>query len=1160
MDSLRQPVKRTYPVPTNSNFKEFVVPQPSVPRRQLTQNKSQKFSVLSLSKNKKGVDDEESTENRIGCKMGRTNKRLSDETNKDTDKKCKLEEYSLEDTLFDDINLTQLLMNHDNSCNKSKVLSTRSCSDNSLHNKDVNAFQQNMNDATQKTTIKSSRSKSDQSLQPKSSHNNPSETPNRPLLTQLTQLFDSTQVMNQIETILSKESNSGAKSNAVLREKNTWGAKISENLGDVLNENNREEFESFFDQIEHSVSVMGTNVESVDKDVSKILEALFGTQTVEGSDKMNVFGVNENEITMSGINASFATALKQVLLSNVTKEIVPVEKPKNVTLVEESATFTEVGPFYGLPLRVKELIKNYKGIEELYDWQDKCLKLPAIKEHRNLIYALPTSGGKTLVAEILMLQEIMCRKKNALFILPYVAIVQEKVWALSPFAVALDFLVEEYAASKGTYPPRKRRRKRSIYIATIEKALGLLNSLIETERINEIGLIVVDELHLVGESGRGSTLEALLTKIMYINANIQVVGMSATIGNVNDLCKFLNADIYTQNFRPIELVEYVKCGPEVAKINYSPKEEELLTVVRKIDHSYPDGMNSIDPDKLGALVMEVIPEGSCLIFCASKKNCENVAYLLCKVVNKSLLDYKKEEKEQVKHSLKDEGGSLCKIFNVSIQLGIAYHHSGLTNEERRVIEEAFRAGVISVICCTSTLAAGVNLPAKRVILRQPYIGREFISLSKYKQMVGRAGRAGLGETGESILICNPHELPKVKKLLVSPMDEALSGMHENEGKGLRHLLLSCISLGVANTRAQLQEVSKKTLLNIQSERLEVNLKKITDKAISDLFKLGALQEADLSKKENNLDCDVTVRMETSFSSTDCNSNFSSGRKRKIVLKNDTKLVISKLGCAAIKGNFELTRAHQLYDDLHQAQKSLVLLDCLHLLYLVTPYDLAEQIKPNNNDYYNIFCKLGRNELQTARILGINDAVVMRMLSNQPIKSVPERVLNRFYLTLMLYDLWNEIPIFEVSEKFQVNRGIVQHLMTGAATFASNVVHFCEGLEEFWTFAHLLNGMSQRLSHCCVKELLPLMQLPAVKQSRARQLYNAGFKSIRSIAAANADNLVESIEYLPRRVAKQLIAAAKMLMLEKVENLREEAEDVLDGIENPKPFINQSILL
>ncbi|KAH0813157.1 hypothetical protein GEV33_009636 [Tenebrio molitor] len=623
-----------------------------------------------------------------------------------------------------------------------------------------------------------------------------------------------------------------------------------------------------------------------------------------------------------------------------------------------------MGPFYGLPLRIKELIKLYKGIEELYDWQDECLKLPAIEERKNLIYALPTSGGKTLVAEILMLREIVCRKKNAIFILPFVAIVQEKVWALSPFAVALDFLVEEYAASKGVYPPRKRRRKNSIYIATIEKALGLLNSLIETARVSEIGLIVVDELHLIGEQGRGSTLEALLTKIMLIE------------------------EIYTQNFRPIELVEYVKCGSEIAKVNYNTKEDEdVLTVVRTVNDNYPDTLNSIDPDKLGVLVSEVIPKDSCLIFCPSKKNCENVASVLCSVLNKSLTDYNKEAKEQVKNSLKDERGSLCKIFKVSIPLGVAYHHSGLTTEERKVIEDAFRAGTISVICCTSTLAAGVNLPAKRVmfikwLLASHVLRSQFVGYSE--TALCRAGRAGLGETGDSILICNDKDLPKVKKLLMAPMDEALSSMHQAGGKGLRHLLLSCISLGVANTRLGLQQVSKKTLLNIQSERLEVN-------------------------------------------------------------------------------------------------------------------------------------------------------------------TVPERVLNRFFVTLILHDLWNEKSVFEVSEKYQINRGIVQNLMTGSATFASNVVNFCEGLAEFWTFAHLIKGMSQRLSHCCVRELLPLMELPAVQQRRAKQLYNAGYKSVRSIAATSAEALVETIEHMPRRVAQQLIAAAKMLMLEKVDNLREEAEDVLDDV-------------
>lgn len=174
---------------------------------------------------------------------------------------------------------------------------------------------------------------------------------------------------------------------------------------------------------------------------------------------------------------------------------------------------------------------------------------------------------------------------------------------MSPFGVALDFLIEEYASNKGTYPPRKRRRKKSVYVATIEKALGIINSLIETNRLHEIGLIIVDELHLIGEEGRGATLEACLTKIMYLKgknfnqsifvvycsafllANIQIVGMSATIGNLDEICKFLNAEAFTKNFRPVELVEFVKCGKEIARINWNYTEErDLLIEPKKLNY------------------------------------------------------------------------------------------------------------------------------------------------------------------------------------------------------------------------------------------------------------------------------------------------------------------------------------------------------------------------------------------------------------------------------------------------------------------------------------------------------------------------------------------------------------------------------------------------
>ena len=191
-----------------------------------------------------------------------------------------------------------------------------------------------------------------------------------------------------------------------------------------------------------------------------------------------------------------------------------------------SSSFYQMGPFFNLPRKIKDLIKQHKNISELYDWQQECLNLTAVHQRNNLIYALPTSGGKTLVAEILMMREIICRRKNVLFVLPYVSIVQEKITEMTPFALDQGYLIEEYAAGKGSIPPVLRRKKQSIYISTIEKSLILFDSLFEINRHNEIGLIVVDELHMIGDNQRGFWLETLLTKAMYSGGWLSYINSS----------------------------------------------------------------------------------------------------------------------------------------------------------------------------------------------------------------------------------------------------------------------------------------------------------------------------------------------------------------------------------------------------------------------------------------------------------------------------------------------------------------------------------------------------------------------------------------------------------------------------------------------------------
>lgn len=735
------------------------------------------------------------------------------------------------------------------------------------------------------------------------------------------------------------------------------------------------------------------------------------------------------------------------------------------------------------------------------------------------MYSLPTSGGKTLVAEVLILKELLCKKRDALMILPFVSIVQEKVKGLAQLAVELDFLVEEYAGSRGRFPPIKHRRK-CLYIATIEKAHSLVNSLLEQDRLGSLGLLVVDELHMIGEGrSRGACLETTLLKVIHARAPTQIIGMSATLNNISDLLSFLKADIFSSDFRPVKLTEYVKLQDNVFEVQKGQTLQDSLEHQKTVTFEYSPEMAKVDPDHLLGLVTEVIPQHSCLIFCPTKKNCENVALMLSKLMAKHKRELsqvrKQERRDLLKELYRDGDQRMCPVLQHTIHYGLAYHHSGLTTDERQLLEAAYTDGVLCVLACTSTLAAGVNLPAKRVILRNPYIGTQFLNRSQYKQMIGRAGRAGKDTTGESILIVSPKDRCKVWDIISGPVESCFSSLTYDDGKGVKSLILSSIGLQITSTTQAVFNMMSQTLLSIQASNLSCDIVAMTKDALQQLIDEGlVVQKRSLSQGEE-------------------------------IFCHAPSLEVTPLGRATFKGSIDLEFSTQLYTDLKKAEEALVLASHLHLLFLVTPYDLVKDVRPSWMTYFKQISLLTPVELKVAELIGVPEAYVAKKASGQATRQVVnEFVVKRFYLTLMLYDLWRQKSLWEVAEKFDQPRGFIQNLLSGTASFGACVYHFCQELDEFWAYQELLGTFVKRLAYCVSAELLPLMEISGVKLGRARQLYSAGFHSTAQVAAADPETLVRSIKQIPRKVARQIVASAKLLLNEKAEALLQEVEDLV----------------
>ena len=453
----------------------------------------------------------------------------------------------------------------------------------------------------------------------------------------------------------------------------------------------------------------------------------------------------------------------------------------------------------GLPDGVAEHFAD-EGIEELYPPQEAAVN-EGVLDGENLVASVPTASGKTLVAELAMLSAIE-RGGMALYIVPLRALANEKA---AEFEELEGFGVN-VAVSTGNYESDGDwLRQADIVVATSEKVDSLIRN--GAPWIDELACVVADEVHLVDDRNRGPTLEVTLAKLNGRISNLQTVALSATIGNADEIADWLDAALVDTTWRPIDLRTGVHYGNALHFDDGSKR--ELSTGGKK---------------QTGAIVADTLADdGSALVFVNSRRNAEAAARRMGEVTEKHL----EPGEEADLADLADEIRSVSDTETSddladAVERGAAFHHAGLARDHRTLVEAAFRDRLIRAVCATPTLAAGVNTPSRRVVVRDwrrydgSAGGMQPLSTLEVHQMFGRAGRPGLDPYGEALLTANSHdELEKLFDRYIYGDPEPVRSKLAAE-PALRTHVLATVATGFATTRSGLLDFLSETLYASQT--------------------------------------------------------------------------------------------------------------------------------------------------------------------------------------------------------------------------------------------------------------------------------------------------------------------------------------------------------
>ena len=706
-----------------------------------------------------------------------------------------------------------------------------------------------------------------------------------------------------------------------------------------------------------------------------------------------------------------------------------------------------------MPEIVKEVIIR-SGIGELYPPQEEAIQSRAL-EGKNLVLASPTASGKTLIAELCSLKHVLEKNGKVVYLSPLRALANEKFDEFKKYTSIrkADGKYVKVGLSTGDFDSGDSWLGRyDVLVTTNEKADSLLRHRIKW--IDEVSLVIADEIHLLNDGERGPTLEIVLARLMQINPGVQVLALSATIHNVDEIASWLKAAYVVTEWRPVSLKEGVLLHEEIQYKSGDARKIEKKTRNTTIN-----------------LVLNTIRTGGqALVFASTRKSsvalAKRIAAHTDKILSKPAKRGLMREAEKILSARERThiSDSLARL----VECGAAFHHAGLAGVHRRFIEDLFRRRKIKILTATPTLAFGVNLPARTVIIHDyrrwvPGYGNYPIKVLEYKQMAGRAGRPKYDKIGESILIAKvADEADYLMQNYVLARTERIWSKLAVE-KVIRGHVLATIASDFAHTENGVYEFFGRTFYAYQYDVRAI--KNIIAKILKYLY------------DEEMLELFGNEIYATRFG------------------KRVSELYIDPLSGVEIR------------DALRVKPENLTELSLLHLI-THTP-DMGPVMRPYSRELDDL-------------------AVIMEDRKDELFVGVPEewndRIAYEEFLgeikTAVVLESWIE----ETSEEKLLNQFRVQpgdlYRTIENAKWLLHATHELGRLLAKKEVLPLASELIERVAKGVKKELLPIVKLQGVGRVRGRIMYNAGFQTIKNIKLAPLEDLT-NLPLIGPRLAKKI---------------------------------------